>query len=343
MAVHIDTKFINMLSPRLDRFQWKKQGLAVCRCPICGDSEKNKNKTRFYLYERGGNYFCKCHNCGFSSLLVTFIRKLDEMLYRQYRMETLKESGVVNMKPTHGHARTHAGTHAPACERILSLLPSLSSLSSEHPAVQWARGRKLPSEAMNRLYYADNYGEWALNIDPEVKAGDDSRIVIPIIDAMGRLVGAQGRILGGKQDRSVIRYLTVKADKEASKQWYGMDRCNPKNQVIVVEGPIDSLFLPNAVAMVGLSDALNIPTELKDSNLIFALDNEPRNKEVVAAMEKLIDAGHKVCVWSDRMRGMKDINDMVLAGMSSFTIAREIERNAFAGLFGTLALKRWSK
>jgi hypothetical protein len=351
MSGYIDTKFINMLSPRLERFKWKKQGLAVCRCPVCGDSEKVKSKTRFYIYERGGNHFCKCHNCGFSSLFGTLLRKMDEALYRQYRMETLKEGSSV-LTPT--HARTHAPAPARTREKpkdeLLTLLPSLDTLPKDHPAVRWAESRRLPVTAMSLLYYSDNYGEWATRVDPDVKAGDDPRIVIPIINKDGKLTGSQGRILpklavseGQKPNRSVIRYLTIKADKDGPKQWYGMDRCDPNQPVFVVEGPLDSLFLPNCVAMVGLSDALSIPPELKDSKLIYALDNEPRNAEVVESMEELLDAGHHVCVWSDKMRGMKDINDMVLSGMSASTIAREIERNSHVGLSGMVALKRWAK
>lgn len=341
MPAHIDIKYINMLSPRLDKFGWKKQNLAACRCPICGDSEKVRSKTRFYFYERGGNYFCKCHNCGFGSTLGTLLRKMDEDMSRQYRFEIVKEKGY-----SHASTRTHAPTHASVRKErdaVLSMLDDLSSLPKEHPAVEWATKRKIPSSQMDRLFYCDNYGEWAKNIDPEVKAGDDERIVIPIIDSDGKVVGAQGRILNGKPDRSVIRYITVKADKDAGKQWFGLDRCNPKETVIVVEGPIDSLFLPNAVAMVGLSDALNIPKSLENSRLIFALDNEPRNVEVSKMMERLMEQGFSVCVWSDKMRGLKDINDMVLSGMPAGSIAREIERNAHSGLSGLIALKRWAK
>jgi len=113
--------------------------------------------------------------------------------------------------------------------------------------------------------------------------------------------------------------------------------------VIVVEGPLDSLFLDNCVAMVGLSDATNIPDELKDSDLIYALDNEPRNKQVVETMVRILENGHKVCVWSDKFRGLKDINDMVLAGNRRTNIQYDIIHNSFSGLAGHIALKKWAK
>ena len=342
MPIHIDTKYINLLSPRLERFQWKKQSLAVCRCPICGDSKKAKSKARFYFYEKKGAFSCKCHNCDYSASLGWLLKTLDANLHKQYTFDVIKETGF-----THAPTRTGAPEPAPvrkAEDSILKMLTRLSELSEDHPAVEWAMKRHLPKEALSLLYYTDNYGEWAKNIDPEVRAGDDERIVIPILDVDGKLVGAQGRILNKeKTDRNVLRYITVKSDKNAAKSWYGLDRCKPKKPVFVVEGPLDSLFLDNAVAMVGLSDATNVPVELKDSDITFVLDNEPRNKQVVEAMVKLIENGHKVCVWSDRFRGMKDINEMILAGYSKISIMHEIERNSHSGLSAHIALNRWAK
>lgn len=342
MPIHIDTKYINLLSPRLEKFQWKKQSLAVCRCPICGDSQKSKSKARFYLYEKKGSFFCKCHNCDYSASLGWLLKTIDSNLHKQYSFDVLKETGV-------SHGRTRAGTGAPAPARraedkVLKLLPKLSELEKTHPAVEWASNRKLPKESLDILYYAEDYGEWAKNIDADVQAGNDQRVVIPILDKDGKVIGAQGRILSGKNpDRKTIRYITVKADKDGGKSWYGLDRCNSKKPVIVVEGPIDSLFLDNAVAIIGLSDATNIPVDLDGAELIYALDNEPRNKQVVESMERLIDEGHIVCIWSDRFRGMKDINEMILAGYSKVSVMQEIQRNSHSGLAAHIALKRWAK
>lgn len=353
MPIHIDTKFINLLSPRLQKFQWKKKTLAVCRCPICGDSEKSRSKARFYFYEKAGAFFCKCHNCDYSASLGWFLKGQDASLHRQYSFEVLKETG------THGHARTgaHGHTHAPAPARthedtVLSALTRLDRLPPDHHAVKWIASRKLPSSKLSLLYYTKDYGEWAKCIDPDVNAGDDERIVIPILNCDGKVVGAQGRVIGNakqtksssdKPHRSIIRYITVKADRNAFKAWYGMERCDRNKPVIVVEGPLDSLFLPNAVAMIGLSDALNIPSELKDCELTYVLDNEPRNKQVVEAMESVLEAGHKVCIWSDRFRGLKDINDMVLAGHTPVSIMQDITNNSHSGLAGHIAIKRWAK
>ena len=89
MPLYIDTKYINLVSPRLERFHWKKTSLAVCRCPVCGDSSKTKSKVRFYFYEKGGEFFVRCHNCDYSTTLGGFLKRMDGNLHRQYCFETL--------------------------------------------------------------------------------------------------------------------------------------------------------------------------------------------------------------------------------------------------------------
>lgn len=344
MPLFLDTKYINMLSPKLDRFAWKKPNhLAVCRCPICGDSKKNGNICRFYFYEKKGSFSVKCHNCDYGASLGWFLKGFDGNLHRQYTFEVLKETG----SHTHGRTGAHTPTHGPAHPHaragespILKEIPRLCDMSDTHEAVVWARKRRIPTEAMCRLYYADDYSEWAKGIDPEIKIPSEGRVVIPILDPEGRLVGAQGRTL---VKTSGIRYITVKADKDSDKMWYGMDRVDPRKPVTVVEGPIDSLFLDNAVAMIGLSNALNIPERLKDAELRYAIDNEPRNRQVVAAMEMIAESSHSICVWSDRVAGYKDINDMVLSGMTRSMIEAEIARNSHRGIAAHVAIKKWHR
>ena len=43
---YIDTRFINLVSSRLQKFKKVKPDLYNFRCPVCGDSKKHKNKAR---------------------------------------------------------------------------------------------------------------------------------------------------------------------------------------------------------------------------------------------------------------------------------------------------------
>ena len=46
----VDSKYITLLSSRLPKFKRVKPNLFNFRCPICGDSQKHKNKARGYIY-----------------------------------------------------------------------------------------------------------------------------------------------------------------------------------------------------------------------------------------------------------------------------------------------------
>ena len=337
MPLFLDTKYINMLSPKLDRFAWKKPNhLAVCRCPICGDSKKNENVCRFYFYERKGSFSVKCHNCDYGASLGWFLKQFDGNLHRQYTFETLKETGTPRSRTD---ARADARPARTGEDGILREIPRLCDLPDTHDAVVWARKRRLPSDGLCRLYYAEDYAAWAKGIDPEMSIPPEPRVVIPIIRSDGRVAGAQGRLLS----KTGIRYITVKADRDGEKMWYGLDRVDPTRPVTVVEGPLDSLFVGNAVAMIGLSNALSIPEELKDSELRYALDNEPRNRQVVDAMDRIAESRHAVCVWSDRVAGYKDINEMILSGMSRSAVEGEIARNSHRGIAAHVAIKKWHR
>ena len=91
MTAFIDKKYINIICGQLDKFKWCKNNLANCRCPICGDSQKNRTKARFYFYESKNKYFVKCHNCGYSSDMFGFLEKVDVNLKKEYSVELWKE------------------------------------------------------------------------------------------------------------------------------------------------------------------------------------------------------------------------------------------------------------
>ena len=141
--------------------------------------------------------------------------------------------------------------------------------------------------------------------------------------------------------RQTIRYITVKADKSIERLWYGMWRANPKKRVYVVEGPIDSMFIPNSIAMVGSGALERIPARFVDSDMVYALDNEPRNVQIVKYNEKLISLGKTVCIWPNDLKE-KDINDMIYR-MSPKEIKRVIDENSVSGLQATMRLNQWRK
>ena len=340
----LEVKYINMVSPRLTRFGWKKiNSLATCRCPICGDSKKNRTKTRFYFYEKKGGFFVKCHNCDYGTTLARFLEQFDRGLYDQFIMEKYRSGleGRNEPKPDFKFEQPvfNAGSDRPSKGATDIGLPTVDSLPQDHIAVEFVRSRLIPRDKWAVLHYAENFGEWAKTIDPEKELADEPRLVIPIIRG-GKVIGANCRALDSKNGRN-IRYITLRKEKDEDRLWFGLDRVKSDEPVVVVEGPLDSLFLTNAVAMSGLGKCAILPKEL-GSDPIFALDNEPRNKELVKTMNDLISMGRTVCFWPNKIV-QKDINDMVLAGMTPKQVQETILQNSFKGPAAKLKMMTWKR
>ena len=100
----VDSKFIGLISPRLEKFKQVKPNLYNFRCPICGDSKKNKSKTRGYLYNIKADMNFRCNNCGASMTFSNFLKELDPVIHKQYVFERFKNNstgrGTVVEEPT---------------------------------------------------------------------------------------------------------------------------------------------------------------------------------------------------------------------------------------------------
>jgi hypothetical protein len=107
----------------------------------------------------------------------------------------------------------------------------------------------------------------------------------------------------------------------------------------VTEGPIDSLFLPNAVA-VGNSNLKYALNHLPKDKLVLIYDNEPRNKEIVREIGDAISAGANVAIWPKSYQE-KDINDMILAGKAQNEILDTINKFTFRGPKALLEFNIW--
>jgi transcription elongation factor Elf1 len=344
MTGFVDHKYVGLLSPRLEKFQRKDSKLYNFRCPICGDSTSNKSKARGYIYDKKGSLYYRCHNCSASMSLGNFIKQMDASLYQQYALEKYKQGqtghGKVsektpeNMfdfsaKPKFSKKITQKSKLADLCR--------IDNLSTEHKAVRYLSQRQIPESKYNRLFYARDFKKWVRTLSDKYEnlPSGEERIVIPYWNEEGELFAAQGRSLD--PDNS-MRYITVRFDEETTKI-YGLDTWDKSKETVVVEGPIDSLFLDNALAMGGADISFDM---FDKDKTIFVYDNEPRNKEIIQRIEKTIDSGLRVCFFPE-MIAQKDINDMVLAGASSTQLMRIITKNSYQGLAAKAKLISWKK
>ena len=336
MSVFIDRKFLLQLSPKLHRFVQKKADLYNFRCPLCGDSQKNITKSRGYIYAKKNNYFYMCHNCGTSTSFYNFLQQVDPTLLKEYALERYK-NGDDNRSNSKKPDLEEFKTKTPVFKEKLTL-PAISELPDDHYAKQYVINRKIPEDRYSELYYAEDYKKFveSMKIEKDGLIDNDPRLVIPFYDEDKNLVAFQGRALGN----SKLRYITVKIDRDNYKV-YGMDRIDKEKKILVVEGPIDSMFLENCVAT---ADS-NLPAATKIYNkadIVLIYDNEPRNKDIVRQIEKAIEEHYNVVIWPE-MLDEKDINDMILSGFSPDEIQDIITKHTYQNLRAKMEFINWKK
>ena len=332
---YIDNKYIGLVSNRLERFKRKNDNTYLFRCPLCGDSQKNRTKTRGYIYQKANDALFYCHNCHASMRLGTLLKNIDPALYKEYVQERFleKKTGEPKDSPVDISKFTRPNFMK---ESPLKSLKKVSQLAWDHPVKKYIDKRKIPSKFHYKLFYAPKFKQWVNSIIPDkfsTEDGDEPRLIIPFLDQEKNCFGIQGRSF--KKDG--IRYITIMFD-ETKPKIFGLDDIDFEQKVYVVEGPIDSMFLPNCLAMAGSAASI---LDTMD-NFVLIMDNEPRNKQIVDHIEKCIDLGYNVCLWPSNLEH-KDINDMVLAGMSIDQILRMIDNNTFNGLQAKMRLVSWRR
>ena len=319
----VDSKYIGLVSSRLQKFKRVKSDLYTFRCPICGDSQKNKNKTRGYLYPVKNNTNFKCHNCGASLSFNNFLKELDPTLHKQYTLEKFRD----------GHTGKGFVVEAPKLEFSKPVFRKKLDLpkASEVPvAKEYLEKRKLNPE---KFYFADKFKQWTNSQKQtfDTIGRDECRIIIPMYGKDNNLIGFQGRSLVPNS----VKYITVMLDEEAPKI-YGLNTIDQNLPVYVVEGPFDSTFVNNSVALCGSDGDVRC---LEGSSIVFVYDNEPRNREIVNRIGKCVSRGERVVIWPSVVLE-KDINDMVLAGHNVMDV---IKSNTYSGLEAKIKFNNWKK
>lgn len=334
MSLFTDIKYVGMISPRLERFKRKSEYLWNFRCPICGDSAKNKFKARGYIYRKKDDLFFACHNNPEdNSSLGNLIKRLDAHLYKQYIMEKYKQ-GSQTKNPDLSMVRKK-----PEFDTQISL-PKIESLDKKHPAKKYLLGRKIPVETLNELYYTDNFKEFTDKIFPnhgKENLLENPAIIIPLYDDKKKLLGYQGRTLDGSSGR----YITIKLNDDYIKG-YGLNKITTSKPIYVFEGVFDAIFIPNSIATLD-SALYKIIERFGIHDYIFVPDNEPRNKDIVKVAERIIKLNQKICIWPSNIK-QKDVNDMINeGGYSPSEIHHIIDTNTFSGPRAQLELIRWKK
>ena len=336
MSIWCDEKYLRLLSGRLERFSQKSPQHYNFRCPYCGDSAQNKIKARGYIFPAKTSLLYKCHNCGIAVPFAALLQHLSRALYDEYVMENFKERGAAPVAPT--------PISIPESTRTLVVQTDMHQLSASTlpthilPIFDYVVERHLPPTAFARLYgtvKAHTFLSPLVGEKAEKVKDGLPYLVIPLRFANGEWYGAQFRLLTRKE------YITFRWGHDTLRV-FGLNTIKPTQRVYVTEGPLDSLCLPNAMAMCG-SDLLGGLDALRDTGTTFAettliWDNEPRNKQIVQMLTRAVKEGRSVVIWPDGLP--KDLNDMYASGMD---VPALVAAHTYQGLRAELELQRWRK
>lgn len=348
MSLYIDIKFLHAISYRLENFKKKSDTLWNCRCPICGDSSRKKNKARGYFFSGKVDLQYKCHNCGVSMSFGNFLKQFDATHYGQFVVEKYasgnkagafykpETKSMDNIKEQFDFTPKFKQKE----DRIIDqIMDRLDKLPEDNEAVEYANSRRLPNDSFDRLYFIDNIKS-IVSLNEKYRNSiltSEPRLAIPFFDRSGKLTAVSLRAMRGE----TLRYILIKVDEDAPTV-FGLDQVKTDEEIYAVEGPLDSLFLDNCIACAGTSfgkiDQLPIPKE----RVTIIFDNQPKNAEVVKLILQYIDKGYKVVIWPEGLPG-KDINELVQAGISVDEIKTIINLNTFSGLSARAKFSIWRK
>jgi predicted RNA-binding Zn-ribbon protein involved in translation (DUF1610 family) len=326
----IEQKYMMIVSSQLQRFKKTGDYLYNFRCPYCGDSQKNQSKARGFVFRKESNLIYKCHNCGKGASFKNLLDHVDPKICNDYIMERYKKSEPD--VPDIGKFTQPKFMKGPS---PLKSLKKISSLKHDHPVKRFIEKRQIPSKVHYELFYAPKFFEWVNKVVPNKfpsLKGDHPRLVIPFFDEDSKMFAFQGRAFGNE----IPKYITITLDPDKDKI-YGLNRLNKTKPIQVVEGPIDSMFLDNCIAVAGADF-----TRLEKENTTVIFDNERRNVEILKQIEKTIELGYNVVLWPDDLKE-KDINDMIISGKTKDDIQTIINKNSYQGNMAKIRFTTWRR
>lgn len=338
----IEAKYIQQVSFRLRNFKHHRNTFNFS-CPFCGDSKTDRRKARGYLYLRNGRYKYFCHNCNISGINTEkLLLHIDPSTHGEYLKERLQAYYADRPKPEVQVFAEKMKTPRFRKESPLVHLKKISQLSPDHPAKLYVEDRLIPSSVHHKLFLCPKFKKWSNECAPDTFESlqyDEPRLIIPLIDVDQRLFGFQGRSF---DPNSKLKYITVMIDKSMPKL-YGLDSLDRRQDILCVEGPIDSMFLPNCLASAGSDITSNLDFVSEDhKQFTIVYDNEPRSRQTIEKIEKAINRGFNVCIWPSSIH-QKDVNAMVLAGIKPAEIVEIIKQNTYHGLRAHAMLSSWKK
>lgn len=332
---------ISQLFSRVQQFKQRGTNAWNFRCPICGDSEKSKTKARGNIFQNSkGNFSFKCFNCGESKSAQQFLKENFKELYDEYRMSIFKDRKE--------QENQQKEIYAPAtdCFDKTLLVPAEKSLEAR----VYLEERMIPKDKWKYFYYCKAVGSFIRENRTDGKydkmKDQGEYLVTPIINWVartGKEVVQSVCCRNLSKDPKALRYIHAKFRDDClhDQVVWGLNSIDKYKPIICCEGIFDALFLDNALAMLTCVKTLH---GYDNCQLIYLLDNEPRNKEIVKIAEQHARLGRTISILPEKYLDFgKDINDFVRNKCDIQTIQSDILLHSYSGPRAILEIQKWRK
>ncbi len=279
----------------------KYQNTFNAECPVCKEG-KSAGRTRRLYYFPNKQYFY-CHNCCRSWRPLDWIKEVAHLTFP----EIVKRNNEKIQEIPQQKIKT---VKEPATVLELEDLPTNSIDLTDPRQIEYYKHSKFVKLAkeyceQRRLFEAVNScKKFFVSLEDKVHK---NRLVIPFYDESNQVACYQTRALTNNQ---FPRYLT----KFGEKGLFNINNvASEVPYIFVFEGPIDSMFVRNGVAIAALAPTHKQETKLRSMlgyELIYVFDNDKNNKQTAKRIEKHIKEGKRVFMWPSEFRQFKDFNEI---------------------------------
>lgn len=333
----LEKKYVLFCQGYLDKFKAKGNDVWNFRCPFCGDSQISSRKARGYIFRDKDRLHFKCHNCFEDYPFPQFLQLISPPLFKDYLVEkyrpTKKKIDVVEDASKEQAMKLLNLFSAPSFKKFCT---PVTSLDKNHTVNEYLDSRSIPDKT--HFWYCENFKQFE-QLLPHYKDRlfSGPRLILPVYNRQKEIVAFVCRSL---RETDKLRYINLVVDPNQDRFIFGIDRVDLTKRVNVVEGPIDSLFLPNCIG-IGTADFSSIKGILSKDSTTLIYDNQPLNRELIKNIYKMANFGWSICIWPKWIK-QKDINDMVKAGMDPAYIMQIIDEHTYSGLKLKLKITEWT-
>lgn len=330
MINQIDKKYFKM-AVGSDRIKHESSCDIQCRCPICGDSAKSKNKARLHLYSKNGETRVNCFNeCSVHNrTMYGFLKDFYPSLLSSYAQETFGERlnelklDSMNLAGDFDIQKPKETPNSDVLEKPPVLFDISKFLYNEKCAYEYVESRGLEwSPNLGEIFIAkDN-----LTIDGKffpIKGF----IIIPFY-CCGKMYGFYSRSL---TEHKFFTYMPQKNLSWKIWNYFNIDKSKP---VYVFEGIFDALTaynngFENVVACCGATPPIE---RFSDLEVVLCLDNDLTGKNNTI---KLLQKYPFKALCYDGI-SEKDLNDMA---KNHVDVQKLLTYNAVSGINGIIRIQ----